>query len=149
MGVSQSPLYMITREFLYEYLSREKLTVIATINPQGNPESAVVGYGITPNLEIVFDTLTTTRKYQNILYNPKVALVIGWNAATTIQYEGEARLLQGPEDDPYRETYYTAYPDGRDRTAEWKDLIHFVVKPHWIRYSDFGEPKIIEEIIIP
>jgi hypothetical protein len=137
---------MITREFLYHYLRLEKLTVIASTNAQGNPEAAVVGYGATPELEIVFDTLDSSRKYRNILRNPRVALVMGWNAETTVQFEGEARLLAGPEDDSYREAYYAAYPDGRDRTANWKGLVHFAVKPLWIRYSDFGTPSIIEEL---
>jgi pyridoxine/pyridoxamine 5'-phosphate oxidase len=109
------------------------------------PEAALVGFAVTPDLEIVFDTVRTSRKYINLIANPQVALVIGWKNETTVQYEGAAREL-GPADDVYREIYYTVYPDGRQRAAEWPELIHFVIRPSWIRYSNFNDPVVIEEV---
>ena len=95
----------------------------------------------------MFDTVKSSRKYENFLQNPNVALVIGWDDETTIQYEGIAAELAGPEDDHYRETYFEAYPDGRERAANWAGLVHFKVTPTWLRYSNFNDPVVVEEMV--
>jgi pyridoxine/pyridoxamine 5'-phosphate oxidase len=132
---------------LYNFVKQHKLAVISTVTADGKPGSAVVGIAVSEELEIVFDTLKTSRKYKNILHNPNLALVIGWDNETTVQYEGVATELASAEDDYYRETYYVAYPDGRERAATWVGLVHFKVTPKWLRYSDFNEPVVIEELV--
>ncbi len=136
----------MTKAFIYQFLQQHKLAVIATTTPTGQPEAAVIGIAVTEELEVVFDTLNSSRKYQNIVQNPKVALVIGWDAETTVQLEGEAVELNGPEAEKYKEAYFAVYPDGRERAANWPGLVHFVVKPKWVRYSEFGEPAVIEDM---
>jgi Pyridoxamine 5'-phosphate oxidase len=136
---------MITREFLVEYIRGQRLGVLATCGADGLPQGALVGIAVTPDLEIVFDTVASSRKYANLILQPRVALVVGWQDISTVQYEGVARLLVGPEDDGYREAYFAAFPDGRDRVAAWPDLVHFVVRPTWVRYSSFGEVVVKEE----
>jgi len=141
----------MTKERLYELLRRHRLAVLATVGEAspdlaGQPEAAVVGIAVTPDCEIVFDTVRSARKYRNLVERPRVALVIGWKQETTIQYEGVVRELAGSEDEPYREAYYAVFPEGRERTARWEGLVHFVVKPTWIRFSDYNEPVQIEEL---
>jgi general stress protein 26 len=81
------------------------------------------------------------------LQNPKVALVIGWDNETTVQYEGEAIVLgNDAEAENLREIYYKAYPDGRVRAETWPGLVHIKVTPKWLRYSNFNEPVVIEEM---
>jgi len=125
-----------------------RLAALATVTDPvtGQPEAAIVGIAVTPELEIVFDTVRSARKYRNLVERPRVALVIGWKHETTIQYEGVARELAGPEDERYREVYYSVFPEGRERTASWEGLVHFVIKPTWIRYSNYNEPVEIEEM---
>jgi uncharacterized pyridoxamine 5'-phosphate oxidase family protein len=137
----------MTRGTLYDFMRQYKLAVVSTVSADDKPESALIGIGVSAELEIVFDTLKTTRKYENILHNPNVALVIGWDDETTVQFEGIATKLAGPEDDRYREVYYEAYPDGRDRAANWAGLVHFKVTPKWLRYSCFNEPVVVEEMV--
>ncbi len=136
----------MTKEAIYRFICSHKLAVIATNSASGQPEAAVVGIAVTPALEIVFDTINTSRKYQNIKQNPYVALVIGWHNETTVQYEGEAVEISGADDDIYRETYYSVYPDGRQHTASWPGLVHFKVVPKWLRYSNFNQPAVVEEM---
>lgn len=135
----------MTNEFIYDQIRQFRLAVLATTSGDHQPEAAVVGIAITNDLEIVFDTVRSSRKYRNLIAQPKVALVIGWKNETTIQYEGDVVEL-GPDDEAYRETYYAVFPDGRDRTATWEGLTHFVIRPRWIRYSNFNEPVRIEEL---
>jgi hypothetical protein len=42
---------------------------------------------VTDDLEIVFDTLSTTRKCQNLRKCPKISLVVGWDQEVTVQYD--------------------------------------------------------------
>jgi len=138
----------VTRELIYEFINQQKLGVVSTINPENKPEAAVVGIAISENLEIIFDTVKTSRKYQNLMHNANVALVIGWDKETTVQYEGIAEILgddSGAEG--LREIYYEVYPDGRERAKTWPGLAHIKVTPNWIRYSDFNEPPLIEELV--
>ena len=135
----------MTKEILYDFMRQHKLAVVSTVASDGKPESALVGVAVSGELEIIFDTVNTSRKYKNILRNPNVAVVIGWEDETTVQFEGIATELAGPEDDHYRELYYEAYPDGRDRAANWAGLVHFKVAPKWLRYSNFNEPVVVEE----
>jgi nitroimidazol reductase NimA-like FMN-containing flavoprotein (pyridoxamine 5'-phosphate oxidase superfamily) len=137
----------MTKEFCFSFLHRHQLAVLASIagnTPQ--PQAALVGYAVTPDLEIVFDTVRSSRKYSNLCANPRVALVIGWTHETSVQYEGTATELLPGEGAEYKETYYAVFPDGRQRAAEWAGLTHFVIRPSWIRYSNFNAPAIIEEM---
>jgi len=136
------------KDLIYQFINGRKLGVVSTINPDNKPEAAVVGIAVSQSLEIIFDTVTTSRKYQNILHNPHVAFAIGWDNEITVQFEGIAEVLDdSSEADKLREIYYKTYPDGRERAATWTDLVHIKVIPKWIRYSDFNAPLLIEEMI--
>lgn len=135
------------KEIIYQFVSQHKLAVVSTVNNAGRPESALVGIAVSEQLEIIFDTVISSRKYANILMNGHVALVIGWDNETTVQYEGRAEVLgNNKKGDEYREIYYSAWPDGRERTKNWAGLVHIKVTPEWIRYSNFNDPVRIEEI---
>jgi pyridoxine/pyridoxamine 5'-phosphate oxidase len=86
----------MTKEDHFRFIGRHKLGVLATISPSGEPQAAVVGIAVTADLELVFDTVKTSRKYQNLTANPAIAFVIGGDEEITVQYEGEAEELQAP-----------------------------------------------------
>jgi pyridoxine/pyridoxamine 5'-phosphate oxidase len=75
----------------------------------------VIGIAVTESLDIIFDTVTTSRKYANMRANPRVALVVGWDAEQTVQYEGIAELLTGRERDVCKPEYSATWPSGRER----------------------------------
>jgi uncharacterized pyridoxamine 5'-phosphate oxidase family protein len=136
----------MTKAQLYDFIKQYKLAVVSTASADHNPESALVGIAVSAELEIVFDTVKTSRKYKNMLQNPNVAVVIGWDNETTVQYEGAATELNGPDADRYKEIYFEAYPDGRERALSWPHIVHFKITPAWIRYSNFNDPVVIEEM---
>lgn len=120
----------------------------ASVSISKRPQAAIVGFAVSDQFELVFDTLASTRKTENLRNNPHIALVIGgWTAGDerTVQYEGQADEPVGAERTRIAEVYYSAYPDGRER-ANWPGLIYFRVKPTWIRYSDYNQnpPEIVE-----
>jgi hypothetical protein len=148
----------VTPVALLELLRRYKLAVVATVaappgakasprsvSPPGAPQAAVVGFAVSDQLEIVFDTLESTRKYANLVADPRVALVIGWDDAITAQIEGVADVPTGVERERLRECYFGPYPDGRQRLA-WPGITHVRVRPTWVRVSDFTRdpPSIVE-----
>jgi hypothetical protein len=135
----------MTEAGVHAFLTQWKLGVLGTINAANRPEAALVGIAVTPQLEIVFDTLKTTRKYRNLSARSACSFVIGCVDERTAQYEGEAEELRSPDLERYQETYFRAWPDGPGRMS-WPGITYFVVRPVWIRYSDFGQtPPLIQE----
>jgi uncharacterized protein YhbP (UPF0306 family) len=133
---------------LLKFLRQYRVAVQASVSPAAGPQAAVVGIAISDRFEIVFDTLDTTRKAQNLRRNSKVAFVIGGLDAgdeRTVQFEGEADEPTGTELEQLKAVYYSAYPDGPGR-VNWPGLIYVRVRPTWIRYSDYNvnPPQIIE-----
>lgn len=135
----------MTKAELRQFISSSKLGVLGYIAPDGAPRSALVGIAVTPALEIVFDTVASSRKYSCLVANSAASFVIGWAGEVTVQLEGRAFLPVGDELRRYQEAYFGAWPDGRDR-LDWPGMTHFVVRPSWIRYSDYDQrPPLIEE----
>ncbi|MBI1307203.1 MAG: hypothetical protein GC181_11425 [Bacteroidetes bacterium] len=131
--------------YLYSFIKRHKHAVIATVDDNSHPEAALVGIAVTSKLEIIFDTESDTRKYENLLDNPHIAMVIGWEGEETIQFEGIASIHEPQsEDDELLQTYFEVFPDGRARRDSWDKLVYFHVIPNWIRYSDFGSGQVEE-----
>ncbi len=134
---------------LYSFMTRARYGVVSSLAADGTPQSALVGVAIAPDLEIVFDTLRTTRKYVNLLARPACSVVLWWGGEQTVQLDGVAFEPAGAELDRYREAYFIAWPDGRDRLG-WAGITHLVVKPQWIRATDYDQsPPLIEEMRLP
>ena len=132
---------------LLNFLRQHRLAVQAYVSYDG-PQAAVVGIAVTDRFEIIFDTLQSTRKAQNLRRNSRVALVIGGlNAGDerTVQFEGEADEPTGAELERLKAVYYTVYPDGPSRLT-WQGLTYVRVRPTWVRYSDYNvdPPQIVE-----
>ena len=132
---------------LYNFMARCKLAVLSTTAASGSPQSALVGIAVTPGLEIIFDTVKSSRKYPNLIARPSCSLVMGWEAEQTVQYEGEAVEPSGPELKRCQDIYFQTWPDGPSRLS-WPGITYFVIRPTWIRYSDFDQnPPLIQEFL--
>jgi general stress protein 26 len=141
--------FFMTSGFLYEFISRHKYAVLSTVTADGLPESALIGFVVKLDLKIFFDTVSSSRKYRNLVKNPAVALVIGWDSEQTVQFEGLAKIPSSAELEEFLPIYFQVFPDGRGRKENWEDLVYFCVEPKWVRYSDFGSPSVIEELKFP
>jgi hypothetical protein len=138
---------MTTTELL-EFMRTQRLGVQTSVDAGALPQAALVGIAVTSRLELVFDTLATTRKVVNLRRNPHVAFVIGGHAEgdeRTVQYEGIADEPRGDELARVKAAYFETWPDGRARAA-WPGLVYVRVRPKWIRYSDFNQrPPVVAE----
>lgn len=133
---------------LLTFIQTHRLGVLASINSDGTPESALVGIAVTSRFEIFFDTLDSSRKCTNIRVNPNISFVVGWDekAGKTVQLEGIADEPLGSELAGLKRIYFQTFPDGVER-QKWPGITYFRFSPKWIRYSDFltlPNPTIIE-----
>lgn len=135
----------VTRAELLAFLRRHRYAVQASCAGDGAPQAAVIGIAVTDELELVFDTLGTTRKAGNLRKDPRIALVVGWDEAQTVQLEGLADEPAGAELDRLKRVYFERFPDGPERES-WPHLTYFRVRPTWARYSDFREGGTVTEL---
>jgi pyridoxine/pyridoxamine 5'-phosphate oxidase len=134
---------------IHSFMTHYRYGVVSSIARDGTPQSALVGIATTPELEIIFDTVKSSRKYPNLVERPSCSFVVGWDGEQTVQFEGDAFEPAGEELKRYQEVYFAAWPDGPARMS-WPGITYFVVRPRWIRYSDFDRtPPFIEEITFP
>jgi pyridoxine/pyridoxamine 5'-phosphate oxidase len=135
----------LDKKFVHAFMLQNRYGVISSLSPDKSPQSALVGIATAPDLEIIFDTVKSSRKYPNLIAHPACSFVVGWENERTIQLEGIATQPQGPELKRYQEIYFAAWPDGPSHLT-WPGITYFVVRPTWLRYSDFNQnpPQIAE-----
>jgi Uncharacterized stress protein (general stress protein 26) len=138
----------LTRAALLAFLRSHRYAVQSSTHPTGAPQSAVVGIAVSDNFEIVFDTLATSRKAQNLRHHSPIAFVVGGllpNEERSVQYEGIADEPSGSERTRLTDLYYTVFPDGQER-LKWPGLIYIRATPTWLRYVNYNQdpPEIRE-----
>jgi len=125
---------MKSKKDIFEFLNQQAHAVVSTVNKQGNPQAALVGFGQTTDLQIIFGTDMTTRKAQNLSHNTHVAMVINGDDSC-VQLEGIAKQTSGEELKKYFDLFFKKMP-GLEKYSHLKNQIYFVVTPNWIRYID-------------
>jgi pyridoxine/pyridoxamine 5'-phosphate oxidase len=135
----------MTLQQVFDIAKRKRFLIVSTVNESGAPEAALMGFALTQANEVVFDTLSTSRKAVNLARNPAAALVIGWDDNVSLQIEGLARRPVGDDLASAKEAYFREWPDGPARES-WPDIAYVVVQPRWIRYSNYAAgPPVVEE----
>jgi len=136
---------LMDRTALHAFMRQHRYGVVSSISAGGAPQSALVGIATTQDLEIVFDTVQSSRKYPNLIARPACSFVVGWAGEQTVQFEGTATEPKGPELKRYQQMHFRVWPEGPARMS-WPGIAYFVVRPRWIRYSDYDQsPPLIEE----
>lgn len=133
------------KQEILNFIHLHDLCVLSTVSPANRAEAAVIKFVITDNFEIVFNTYTTYRKYENLKANKNVAVVIGGEKGITVQYEGKAQELLGNELEKYQELFHQQHQKSKWHTHPQTRL--FKIIPTWLRYSDvrdFEKREIIE-----
>jgi hypothetical protein len=135
------------RSELLAFMRQERYGVQASISPEGRPQAAVVGVAVSDRFEVIFDTISSTRKAINLRSNPAIAMVLGstdGDAQKSVQLEGVADEPGGDELTRLLELYFAQFPDGRVR-QQWPGITWFRVMPTWLRFSDYSAdpPRIV------
>lgn len=136
----------MTKKALLTLLQKESLCVLATTNLDGKPEAAVMAYAINNRFEVYMFTESSTRKWQNIICCPRVAIVVGgFKNDPTVQLDGVCVGLTKKEHKTIPQYVLGVHPEWQDYfsspSGEWLKIV-----PSWARYSDFSTnpPKIAE-----
>ncbi len=126
-----------SKQRILDFMGKHKLTVISTVDIENNkPEAACIAFAEKENLDIIFGTSSTSRKYQNLQRNQNVSFVIGWSDELgTIQYEGVATELSGEEAMEHGKVMADKNENARVFLTK-KSQRYFLVKPTWIRLVD-------------
>ena len=130
---------------LLDYMRSHTLVVVGSLAKDGRPQSALVGVAVTLRHEVIFDTVSDSRKHANLERDGRASIVFSGADEKTLQMEGSARLLalHDAADAALREIYYAVWPDGRARLA-WPKIAYWCVRPTWARYSDFAAGPLIQ-----
>jgi general stress protein 26 len=140
--------FRTTKNAVLEFMRSHSVAAEASVSPSGRPQAAVVGFVVTDDFEVFFDTVDSTRKAANLRQNPSISFVIGGFGAgdeRTVQFQGIVDSPGGAELERLKELYFDRFPDGRDR-VNWPGLVYLRARPTWIRFSDFSRapPEIVE-----
>ena len=127
-------------------LKTRTLGVVSTIDSKNNkPESALIAFSETDDLELIFGTSSDSRKFTNIQINPRVAFAVNQDK-TTVQYEGVAKVTDG-EEAKQCQTVHFAKNASSVKYAQDEKQRYIKISPDWIRYSNHSSsPKDIFEI---
>lgn len=137
---------MKDKDKVLEFIKNQDLTVIATISNEGKPNSAVIGFAITNDFDLIFGTYSDSRKYSNLLKKSNCAFVIGWDKNITVQYEGTAEELNEIDSKTYKEILFAKNPSSRKYDLDPRQK-YFKVRPKWVRYTELSkEPWYIVEL---
>lgn len=134
---------------ILSFLQMQPMATVSTVAKNSNqPESALIAFVETHDLEIIFETFVGTRKWDNLQSNPSVSLVIGWDTKKhiTVQYEGIATPIPSTETEEYITLFLAKDTPCTETFLRDPRVRLFKIRPDWIRYSDYtnNPPKIIE-----
>lgn len=137
-------------EKILDFIRQQRLAVISTVDIENSkPESACIAFAEKNDLNLIFGTSNTSRKYKNLLSNQNVSFVIGWtDEFGTVQYEGIARELSGGEAIEHGTILADKNENARIFLTK-ESQRYFLVTPTWIRFVDkskFPEEKIEIEL---
>lgn len=86
----------MTRSEVLQFLRAQPWAVEASVDEQCKPEVAVIGVATAEPHDLVFDTLSASRKAAILRWNSGIALVMGWDNRQTAQIES---LVDEPSGD--------------------------------------------------
>jgi general stress protein 26 len=131
-----------------KFIAKELHCVVSTVGSQSKPESALVAFSETEELEIVFATAEYTRKVINIQQNNNVSIVVGLGGSVSIQCEGIAHVIEFDEAGEYAQSHYKKQPGSKEYLNRPGECF-VVVKPNWFRYTDISsQPETVFEITL-
>jgi hypothetical protein len=134
----------LSRDDALQFLKRTPFGTVSTVSREGWPEAAVCNLAATDDLEIVFETIQTTRKCDNLRQNSRVAIAV-WRDDETLQYEGTADEPETSALGPLLQTLFAAQPELANHQG-WPGLTYFRVRPRWIRLSRIGPSFSVREL---
>ncbi|MEW2527060.1 PPOX class F420-dependent oxidoreductase [Streptomyces sp. NPDC047071] len=110
-----------------ELLDGRNFAVVATLNPDGGPQTSVVWVGRQQDA-VVFSTTAGRKKARNLARDPRISLTVYdlANPYRSVEIRGTAELLPDPDKALPRELSQRYL--GEDPPAEPDDVVRLVVR---------------------
>ena len=126
-------------------VSYSKLGALSTVYNDA-PQTVFVYFAVDEENNIYFATRADSRKYTNIMSNPKVSFaVVSEDLLGTVQLEGKAEIVTDPDLQRTLFSKLKSLGDNRQDTlpvnqySTTGEMIYFKIVPTWARLSDFKE----------
>ena len=141
---------VIKNKFL-TFLRSKSVGVISTVSSSNQPMSATIYFSVDKDLNFYFMTKSFTRKYQNLLHNNQVALLVGTeNIPTIAQIQGTAEKIVNKEEFALHfkelkdilssnEFVGPLFEIVKNAEGEQNEIYLFKIIPSWIRWLDLRE----------
>ncbi len=75
----------VDKSELLVYMRQHTLAVLSSRSADGAPQGALIGIAVSDSMEVVFDTLSTSRKHGNLARDPRVAVTFAGPDERTLQ----------------------------------------------------------------
>jgi hypothetical protein len=126
------------------FMDKEPLCVVSSLNGESRPQAALVAFTHSDKLELLIGTSNQTRKFQNLVANPNIAVVIGFSGDANIQYEGTTTQIDKKDLESLRERGFAELP-GKDKYRQDPTEAWFLISPSWLRFTVHGDEDVVEE----
>lgn len=126
-------------------LNEQATCTLATASADGAPEAATVRFVTDEALNLCITTESTYRKYQNMMANPRVAVVVDGDEAN-LQLEGTATEVHGEAAAAIEQQYIDKYGKTQYLTNEWS--VFFEIQTDWARVLVDGQYPPTYEMVI-
>lgn len=132
--------------WLVDFVRRSGAAVIASNSGTGYPESAYVHVAANDSGRIILGTNALSRKFTNIVSDPRVSMVIVNNGAEEVQLEGEAAAVDETRVAAAVEVLTAQHPDATE-TSDPENLRFLEVTVRWASHTDArGVPRARREL---
>lgn len=128
-------------------MEKNDYCVLSTVSSSGQPQSALVGFSNDSNFVLTIGTGNDTRKWRNIISNPKVSIVVT-EGKVTVQYEGTAAPLEGEELKQRKAAHFAKLPGAKKYESD-PSQAYLKIVPTWVRYTDTSQdPQLVGEMTL-
>ncbi len=136
-------------EHIQSLFTSQRLAVLAT-QDHGQPYSNLMAFAATPDLKhLVFATTRATRKYANLLADPRVSVLVDnrsnkpadFSRAAAVTVLGKAWELQGRERQDYLKIFLNKHPYLDEFTSSPTCALLKVTAEKYILVTRFQEVK--------
>jgi uncharacterized pyridoxamine 5'-phosphate oxidase family protein len=131
-----------SKSLVYEFLNSHRLMTLATADNSGKPEAATVEY-VMDGEDLLVNTYTYYRKFNNLINNPQVACVITHGEEYTLQFDAKVSVLDSIDADEAKAKMIAKEPGFADFFND-KDTRFFRVSPYWMRLRDYTGENMSE-----
>jgi len=149
------------QEELIRFLHSKLITVLSTVNADGNPESATVFYWVNDiegsDFNFYIITRRSSRKFLNLQGSPHVSMVVGTEfAPETVQIKGEAQILEAADGirnltglgklikakySLFRMYGGDLFPKNPFGAIKGVDFAIIKIRPTWVRWMRYSREK--------